>query len=269
MKNWYTIQNKIDGIIDISLHDEIGLWGVSARDFIAELRGYSGIKVINLSIHSPGGSVLDGLAMYNALRDHPAKVYGHVEGIAASAASFVLMAADVISMPEDAFIMIHNAWVMAMGDSDELRDVADVLDKMQGTVMDIYERRTGMDRDDLAAMMKAETWMNSADALELGFIDTITDAVKAAAKAHAFAKYFKTLPADAEPVGVEHIESVTDFEKCLRDAGLSRGLAQALTSRAKDVFLGDPGKPDDALAQVSAALDKAKIPEQISDPDAG
>lgn len=269
MKNWFAFENKADGVINISVHDEIGLWGVSAREFISELRGYDDVKVINLSIHSPGGSLLDGLAIYNVLNDHPAKVYGHVEGIAASAASFVLMAADVISMPEDAFIMIHNAWALAMGDSDEMRDVADVLDKMQASALNIYERRTGMDRAELATMMKAETWMNSSEALEYGFIDTISEPIQAAAKINIFAKYFKSMPVQSPRVEVDDIESVTDFEKYLRDAGLSKGLAQALTSRAKAVFPGEPGEPDDALARVSEALDKAKIPAQISEPDAG
>ena len=85
MKNWYQITNRSDSVLDISLHDEIGMWGVSASDFISELKGHPDAAVINLSIHSPGGSVLDGLAIYNSLMMHPAKVYGQVEGIAASA----------------------------------------------------------------------------------------------------------------------------------------------------------------------------------------
>ncbi len=157
----------------------------------------------------------------------------------------------------------------AIGDADELREMADVLDKLQASAINIYERRTGMDRDELAAMMKAETWMNAADALENGFIDTISSAVDAAAKATVFAKYFKAMPVEGHAVGVESIETITDFEKCLRDVGLSKGLAQALTSRAKAILPGDPGGSDDALARVSAALDKATIPAQISATDAG
>jgi len=269
MKNWYSITNKSNDVIDISLHDEIGMWGVSAADFIADLRHYPEAKVINLSIHSPGGSVLDGLAMYNSLVSHPAKIYGHVEGIAASAASFVLMASEVITMPEDAFIMIHNAHGMAMGDAEDLRDMADIIDKLQNAVTNIYEKRTGIGRDELTEMMKVETWMSAADALENGFIDTIIDAVDVAAKIGVFNKYFKSMPVQGSHCGADDIETITEFEKCLRDAGLSKGLAQALTSSAKQVFRVDPATPDSALEQLSAALDKVKIPEQINASDAG
>jgi len=263
MKNWYQIKNKSHDVIDISIHDEIGMWGVSAADFISELRGQPEAKVINLSIHSPGGSVLDGLAMYNALSMYPAKIYGHVEGIAASAASFILMAADTISMPEDAFIMIHNAQGGVMGDADDMRDMAEVVDKLQNSIVNIYQKRTGIEREQLADMMKAETWMNAADALDQGFIDTIVDPVDVAAKIGVFDKYFKTMPVQ-DSNKAESIDTITDFEKFLRDAGgFSKGLAQALTSRAKVVFQGDPGEPDDALTRISAALDKAKIPESI------
>lgn len=263
MKNWYQIKNRSAGVVDISLHDEIGLWGVSAADFIADLRTHSDVSVINLSVHSPGGNVLDGLAMYNALSQHPAKVYGQVEGIAASAASFVLMAADTISMPEDAFIMIHNAHGGVMGDADDMREMADVVEKLQNSIINIYHKRTGADVGVLAEMMKAETWMNAADALEIGFIDTISESIDVAAKIQIFNKHFKTMPIDSAPAGAENIETITDFEKCLRDAGISKGLAQALTSRAKVVFRGDPEQPDDALQTISAALDKAKIPDAI------
>ena len=259
MKNWYQIKNMASGVIDISIHDEIGMWGVSAADFIGELRGHPQAKVINLSIHSPGGSVLNGLAMYNALSMYPAKIYGHVEGIAASAASFILMAADTISMPEDAFIMIHNAHGGVMGDAEDMRDMADIVDKLSASIINIYQKRTGIDSELIAEMMKAETWMNAADALEQGFIDTIVEPVDVAAKIGVFDKYFKSMPVQ-DSTSVEGIETITDFEKFLRDVGgLSKGLAQALTSRGKVVLRSDSDKPDPALNDISAALDKAMV----------
>ena len=262
MKNWYQIKNKAEGVLDISIHDEIGMWGVSASDFIGELRGQDPAKVINLSVHSPGGSVLDGLAMYNALSLYPAKIYGHVEGIAASAASFVLMAADTISMPEDAFIMIHNANGGVMGDADDMREMADIVDKLQASIVNIYQKRTGLDSDVIETMMKAETWMNASDALDQGFIDTIVDAIDVAAKIGEFDKYFKSLPVeDSQADECWKIETVKDFEKYLRDVGgFSKRLAEALTSRGKVVLRVDPVGPEAALAQVSEALNKVKVP---------
>jgi len=260
MKNWYSIKNRHDGVLDISLHDEIGLWGISAQDFIAELRAVDNIKSINLSIHSPGGSVLDGLAIYNSLKGHPARVYGHVEGIAASAASFVLMASDVITMPEDAFIMIHNAHGGAMGDAEDLREMADIIEKLQNTILNIYEKRTGADRETLSEMMRAETWLSGDEALELGFADTLTEAIDVAAKINVFSKHFKRLPVE-NTNKVDEINTITDFEKCLRDAGIPKKLATALTSRAKVIFQCETEKPVSELTKLVERLDNLKLPE--------
>ena len=257
MKNWYAIKNRSAGVLDISLHDEIGLWGVSAADFISELRAHSDVSVINLSIHSPGGSVLDGLAMYNSLSMHPARIYGQVEGIAASAASFVLMAADTISMPEDAFIMIHNAHGGAMGDAEDLRGMADIIEKLQDSIINIYDKRTGLDRETIAEMMKVETWMNAADALEYGFIDTILEPVDVAAKIGAFNKYFKSMPVQNRH-DIDSIETVEDFESYLRvSCNCSRRSAKALAARAIAIRVENPPADNgEDFSELSARLSR-------------
>lgn len=244
MKSWYTIKNRAADVLEISLHDEIGLWGISAADFLRELNANAGAKVINLSVHSPGGSVLDGLAIYNALKSHKATVYGKVEGIAASAASFVLMAADHVAMPENAFLMIHNAQGGGFGDADYLRETADIIEKLQNSIVDIYHRRTGIGKDEIKEMMSVETWMSAEEAFAHGFIDTITDAVKIAANAAGFEKHFKSLPIRGE-FDAASIKNERDYEKCLRESGLPKGLATALVSRAKAVFMGDPEAADE------------------------
>lgn len=267
MKSWYSIKNKSNGVVDISLHDEIGLWGVSAADFINELKANDQAKSINLSIHSPGGNMLDGLAMYNALKSHSAKIYSHVTGIAASAASTVLMAGDVITMPEDAYIMIHNPFGFAGGDSEELRDVADVMDKLKAGAVNIYAKKSGQSANDISQMMDSGTWMSSADALENGFIDTITDSVGVANKASIFNRHFKTMPfnTDGNIEKVSSIETIKDYERFLRDSGgLSRGLATALSSRAKALFQSESEPPNAAaLQELSNALDRMKIPASL------
>jgi membrane-bound ClpP family serine protease len=194
------------------------------------------------------------------LKGHPAKVFGHVEGIAASAASFVLMAADTISMPEDAFIMIHNAHGGAMGDAQDLREMADIIDKLQGTILNIYEKRTGHDREALDAMMKAETWLTANEAMEFGFVDTVTDKMEVAAKINIFSRHFKEMPIE-DPNSIDNINTITDFEKYLRDSGLSRGLATALTSRAKVVFQCEIEEADSSLKEIFERLDNLKIPD--------
>lgn len=263
-KSWFTVKSMGEKTksLDVTIHDEIGLWGVTAKDFIEAINSEP-VDQINVSIHSPGGSLFDGLAMYNALASHSATVHTHVTGLAASAASIVLMAGDEITMPEDAWVMIHNAWMLAVGDADELRDMADLMDQWTESIVNIYQKQTDIDRADLVEMMSEETWMNGTDALEKGFVDSVTDAVKVAALAPDFAKHFKDLPANLagqKTVSeiVNDIETPRDFENALRDAGCSQKLATALASKTKDAF---PGEPDGAeiVAHIDQAFAEVKL----------
>lgn len=265
MKSWYQIKNKSEGVADISLHDEIGIWGVSAKDFINDLRSHKGVNTINLSIHSPGGNMLDGLAMYNALKGADAKIFGKVEGIAASAASLVLMAADVIEMPEDSYLMIHNPWGGAFGESDDLRDYADVMDKLKGSAINIYSKKTNISNEEISDMMDDATWMNATEAHEKGFIDTISDAIDVAAKVSVFNKYFKEMPVNHADK-IDEINSIKDFERCLRESGsFSRAMATKLASRAKVIFQSEPEEfPDADCRELETALMQMKIPKSLT-----
>lgn len=260
MKSWYKIINKTADTASVSIHNEIGLFGVSAAQFIGDLRAQSA-KTIDLSIHSPGGNLLDGFAMYNALLSHPAKVYGRVEGIAASAASLVLMAADMISMPEDSFIMIHNPHGGAYGQSSDLREMADIMDKMQSSIANIYAKRTGLDSAEIIDMLNAETWMSAADAQQKGFADHVIDKIGVAAKASGFDKYFHEMPFAVES-NVDGIKTERDFEAALRDVGVSRSKATAMVAKAKTVFKGDPvnGGDSNQLAELSSKLGQFSFP---------
>ncbi len=180
MKNWYSIQARADQPAEISVFDEIGAWGVSAKQFIGELKAIDATS-IKLAINSPGGSVFDALAMYNALRQHPANVEVTVLGIAASAASLLAMAGDTIIMPENAFMMIHNPLNFAYGNADELREMADVLDKIGASLIATYAARTGLPDDEIKALLDAETWLNAEEAVLKGFADELQPALKVAA----------------------------------------------------------------------------------------
>mgnify|MGYP001079872364 CR=1 FL=1 len=208
--------------------------------------------------------MIDGFAMYNALKSHPAKVHGHVDGLAASMASVVLMASDTISMPENAFLMIHNPSGGAFGGSDDLRDMADLMDKFKESAMTIYQSRSALPYDELSAMLDDETWLDGHEAMAKGFVDTVTDSVKVAAKATIFNKHFKSMPVDVDN-NIEGIETIKDFERFLRDSGgISRGLATALSSRAKVLFQGDPEPSNDtAFLDISSALSRIKVPEKL------
>lgn len=241
MKKWYQIKNSSESLT-ISIHDEIGVWGVSAKDFIADLSEFESVSSIEVSIHSPGGSAFDGLAIYNALSRHPAKVTTRVEGIAASAASIVLMAGDYIEMPEDAFVMIHNPWMGVMGDADALRDAAETLDKIRDSLVNIYQKKTSLSTDELTELLNKETWLSGDEAQEMGFVDTLTQAMKVAALSRDFSRHFSNLPSaliNDEVISdvMTSIQGAKEFESYLREAGgISRKLAKALTSKAKELF---------------------------------
>ena len=141
-KPWYSIQAAAKDVAEVLIYDEISSWGITAENFVKDLQGVTA-KTINLRINSPGGSVFDGTAIFNALRAHPAKVVSHIDGVAASIASIIALAADEVRMAENAFYMIHNAWGVAMGDGAEMRKMADILDKIAGTLAKTYAAKTG------------------------------------------------------------------------------------------------------------------------------
>ena len=137
---------------------------------------------INLRINSLGGDVFDGMAMYNVIKRREAKTTVYIEGIAASIATIIALGADEVVMAENSLFMIHNAWGGTMGESKDMRKTADTLDKITSELTDIYMKKTGLSYDALAEMMDEETWLNANEAYELGFIDTISDSIKVAAK---------------------------------------------------------------------------------------
>jgi ATP-dependent Clp protease protease subunit len=142
--------------------------------------------------------VFDGKAMYTQLVEHKAKVITHIDGLAASAASFIAMAGDEIEIAEGAFVMIHNAWLFAMGDARELRRTADLLDTVNGTIVDVYVARTKGDRKAIVQMMDDETWMTGAEAVKNGFADRMVENLKVAA-AVVHPDRFKNLPQALKP----------------------------------------------------------------------
>lgn len=162
----------------LSIYDEIGGWGVQAKDFIKELAGIDA-KTLNVEINSPGGDVFAGLAMYNALRNSGKEIVVKVMGVAASAASLIAMAGDKIVMPKNTFMMVHNPWGVAVGNASEMRDTADVLDKIGQALQATYVAKTGLPEDEVAALLAVDTWLTADEALAKGFATEVTDDIKA------------------------------------------------------------------------------------------
>ena len=182
MNNWYNIQAKASSdIVDIYIFDEIGAFGLNAQSFIEEIKEFKN-SPINLHINCVGGDVFDGMAIYNILKKRTAETTVYIEGIAASMGSVIALAADKVVMAENSLFMIHNAWGGAMGESKELKKTANLLEKISNEIADIYIKKTNLPYDKVKEMMDEETWLNAEEALELGFIDSISDAIKVAAK---------------------------------------------------------------------------------------
>lgn len=165
----------------LSIYDEIGFWGVQAKDFVAEL-GKVKSKSITVEINSPGGDVFAALAMYNALRASGKEVVAKVMGVAASAASLIFMAGDKRVMPKNTHLMIHNPWSFAMGNADELRETAETLDKIGASLTATYAARSGVPEDKLKEMLAKDTWISADEALADGFATEVIEEVKANAK---------------------------------------------------------------------------------------
>lgn len=195
-KKWFEVRNATATAADIFLYDEIGVYGVTAGDFIAMLNGLK-VSALNVHINSPGGSVFDGLAIYNALSAHPAKVVVHIDGIAASIASVIAMAGDEIVMASNAMVMIHCPSCGVTGYAGDLRKQADVLDVLEGNLIAIYAARTGMKPDELKAAMVGETWFTSAQCKANGFCTSVVAAKKIAA--HFDLSAFKNAPTLTSP----------------------------------------------------------------------
>ena len=178
---WYNIQNKASETADIYIFDEIGMYGVTAQDFIGEIKELKNTP-INLRINSLGGDVFNGMAIYNVIKKREAKTTVYIEGIAASIATIIALGADEVVMSENSLFMIHNAWGGTMGDAKDMRKSAETLEKISTELTEIYVKKTGLSYDVVSNMMDEETWLNSEEAYELGFVDTISDAIKVAAK---------------------------------------------------------------------------------------
>jgi ATP-dependent protease ClpP protease subunit len=174
--DWYRIDNHADlGTADVWIYDEIGYWGITAGDFVNAINAVTASQ-INLHINSPGGEVFDGVAIFTAIENHPATVTSYIDGIAASAASFIAMAGDKVVMARSAMMMIHDASGMCIGDANTMRTTAGLLDQVSDTIAAIYAEKSGGDAADWRAVMQETRWYTADAALAAGLLDEITAA---------------------------------------------------------------------------------------------
>ena len=182
--NWDAFKNAPDknGEVELSLYDEIGSFGIGAKEFIAELKEHKD-QHIHLRINSPGGEIVEGSAIYNALTRHKGGLTVHIDALAASMASVIAMSGDPVYMADNALLMIHNPWTLAAGEAKDLRKQADLLDTMKSNLIRAYQKKSGMEEKAIAKLMDEETWLDAVEAVALGFVDAIEDGIPAAASA--------------------------------------------------------------------------------------
>lgn len=219
-------------VTEVNLYDEIGWYGVSAAQMRRLLDQVSTPRIL-LRINSPGGDVFDGIAIHNDLQAHPSKVTVRVTGIAASAASLIAMAGDRIEIFGNAFVMIHNAWALAIGDKADMRELADTLEQIDGALASAYARQTGKTAKEIGRMMDAETWLNGEAAVEQGFADAVVSG-EPDAKARFDLSGFRNLPDSLDAAPPVQPYTIRDLERSLRDAGYSRSAARELAARAHE-----------------------------------
>ena len=178
-RSWYSITNRAAGEAEVFVYDEIGAHGITAKAFVAALTPLAS-KPIRLRVNSPGGSVFDAVAIYNALKGHRHKVTAVVEGLAASAASVIIMAAAEIRAAGNSFLMMHNPHGICLGDAEDMRKMGDLLDRVRVPLVAAY-RRSGKTDAEIEALMDAESWYSADEAKQHGFVDYVDQPIQIAA----------------------------------------------------------------------------------------
>jgi ATP-dependent Clp protease, protease subunit len=226
---------------EIVIYDEIGAFGVPAKAFLDELKAFGPVTELTVRINSPGGSVFDGVAIYNALKRHDARVTVWIDGIAASIASMIAMAGDEVVMPENAMLMLHDPSGLVMGTASDMRGMAEALDKMKAGMVAAYRDKSGRDDAEIEALMVAETWLSAQEAVSLGLADRLEAPVRMAA--HFDLSRFRNTP----PQLAALLTSSTPQEDEMSDSQKSR-----------------PRKPDAVEATSAGAAATEASTEQIA-----
>jgi ATP-dependent protease ClpP protease subunit len=247
MKNWYSIKAVSDAVAELSVFDEIGFWGVQAKDFARDVKAITA-PTIKLFINSPGGNVFDAITMFNALKNTGKTIEVHVLGIAASAASYLAMVGGKVVMPENTFMFLHNPISGVYGNAEDMREQADVLDKIGASLTATYAKRFKGDEKALADILAAETYLSAAECLTHGLCDEVTPAIEATAKYDAdhVPEAVRAIAFKAKAPAPAPTKTVTDHIKAALAA--QPDLAEFEATFAADVSLVDEATVGAALA---------------------
>lgn len=258
MKTWYAISAKKADAPEISIHNEIGAWGISGAAFDRDVKALGKVKEITVSISSPGGSLFDALVMYHSLRATGAKITTKVVGIAASAASVVFMAGDKRVMPENTMLMVHNCMGPLIGNADEHRAFGDVLDKINTSIVTTYVARTGKTEEEVKALLDNETFMTAAEAKVAGFVDEVEPALRITASFD-----IEQLPAEVKALFAPEVVASADPTPAPTQAPAALTVDQ-LVAAAKEMGLEEfsadwaVGNSFATLGEMNAVLTQAR-----------
>ena len=182
----YVINRLTNKTAEVLIYDQIGESffeeGITAKQFVNDLKAIGDVRRLDVRVNSPGGSVFDGLAIYNALKEHKAQVVVHIDGVAISMASVIAAAGDVVNIASNGIVMVHNPRAMAGGDANDLRSALQMLEKSKESLLNAYADKVTVSREEMSQLMDEETWMTPEDALSVGLVDHITGALQIAAR---------------------------------------------------------------------------------------
>jgi ATP-dependent Clp endopeptidase proteolytic subunit ClpP len=229
LKRWYDFRARATGA-EIVIYDEIGAFGIPAKAFLDELKAFGPIAELTVRINSPGGSVFDGVAIYNALKRHDAAITVWIDGIAASIASMIAMAGDEVVMPENAMLMLHDPSGLVMGTATDMRGMAEALDRMKAGMVAAYRDKSGRDDAEVEALMAAETWLSAQEAVALGLADRIAQPVRMAA--HFDLSCFRNTPAQLAALVATPSPQEDDMPDSKKASPRKPGLDESTTPQA-------------------------------------
>ena len=225
------VVNRGESSAELIIYADIGegwFGGISSKEFSDQLSAIGEVKNLDVRLNSAGGDVFEGITMYNRLNQHTANVRVIVDGLAASIASVLAMAADEVVVYDASTVMIHKPWTFAGGDADDFQSTAERLDLVEGQMVNIYAQKTGLDESHIKRLLKAETWMSGEEAVNLGFADRLDSdmpqALAAAIKPNFNKQWFAHAP--------KQTISNSELQETIRRA---RGQSMSLLSRSRSV----------------------------------
>jgi ATP-dependent Clp endopeptidase proteolytic subunit ClpP len=264
-RRWYDFRAQARAA-EIVIYDEIGAFGIPAKAFLDELKAIGPVAELTVRINSPGGSVFDGVAIYNALKRHDAAITVWIDGIAASIASMIAMAGDEVVMPENAMLVLHNPSGLVAGTAADMRAMAEALDRMKAGMVAAYREKSGRSDAEIEALMQAETWLSAQEAVSLGLADRVEAPVKMAA--HFDLSRFRNPPPQLVALTATPSPQEDDMSDSKTASPRKPGLDESTTAQAAppetgaDDTAAGPASQRVAVAEPEPAAHPAEPPPQ-------